>query len=146
MNFLNFNPKRSSTSRTTRRGRRGTASKCQPRVSNLETRISHPELRIPNPESRILEKKTRVFAEAQPETQLDKPDNQKGQKGHRWCRPDEFWQMAGRAGRRGMDTQVRLQAKRKPLNCFGNFDRDRSNMIYFSPSRGLTAKIAVTSV
>ena len=35
-------------------------------------------------------------------TQLDKPDNQGG--GHRWCRTDEFWQMAGRAGRRGMDT------------------------------------------
>jgi hypothetical protein len=38
-------------------------------------------------------------------TQLDKPDNVAGQ-GHRWCRPDEFWQMAGRAGRRGMDTQA----------------------------------------
>jgi superfamily II DNA/RNA helicase len=36
-------------------------------------------------------------------TQLDKPDNQG--RGHRWCRCDEFWQMAGRAGRRGMDTQ-----------------------------------------
>jgi hypothetical protein len=36
-------------------------------------------------------------------TQLDKPDNQGG--GHRWCRCDEFWQMAGRAGRRGMDTR-----------------------------------------
>jgi len=36
-------------------------------------------------------------------TQLDKPDNQAG--GHRWCRTDEFWQMAGRAGRRGMDTE-----------------------------------------
>jgi hypothetical protein len=33
-------------------------------------------------------------------TQLDKPDG-KGSK--RMLRPDEFWQMAGRAGRRGMD-------------------------------------------
>jgi len=36
-------------------------------------------------------------------TQLDKPKNMAV--GHRWCRPDEFWQMAGRAGRRGMDTE-----------------------------------------
>jgi superfamily II RNA helicase len=36
-------------------------------------------------------------------TQLDKP-NDLGE-GHRWLRPDEFWQMAGRAGRRGMDVR-----------------------------------------
>jgi ATP-dependent helicase YprA (DUF1998 family) len=36
-------------------------------------------------------------------TQLDKPDDVG--KGHRWLRPDEFWQMAGRAGRRGMDVK-----------------------------------------
>ena len=32
-------------------------------------------------------------------TQLDKPDDEPGSKGHRWLRVDEFWQMAGRAGR-----------------------------------------------
>ena len=36
-------------------------------------------------------------------TQLDKPDDLGT--GHRWLRPDEFWQMAGRAGRRGMDVR-----------------------------------------
>jgi len=36
-------------------------------------------------------------------TQLDKPDD--CGPGHRWLRPDEFWQMAGRAGRRGMDVK-----------------------------------------
>ena len=35
-------------------------------------------------------------------TQLDKP-NDTGKPGHRNLRPDEFWQMAGRAGRRGLD-------------------------------------------
>lgn len=35
-------------------------------------------------------------------TQLDKPT---GQDSKRWLRTDEFWQMAGRAGRRGMDTK-----------------------------------------
>ena len=35
-------------------------------------------------------------------TQLDKP-NDGDMPGHRTLRPDEFWQMAGRAGRRGMD-------------------------------------------
>jgi superfamily II RNA helicase len=34
-------------------------------------------------------------------TQLDKPTDQRGQT--RTLRPDEFWQMAGRSGRRGMD-------------------------------------------
>ena len=39
-------------------------------------------------------------------TQLDKPDNSgTGGGGYRWARTDEFWQMAGRAGRRGMDTE-----------------------------------------
>ena len=32
-------------------------------------------------------------------TQLDKPDDEPGSNGHRWLRVDEFWQMAGRAGR-----------------------------------------------
>ena len=36
-------------------------------------------------------------------TQLDKPNDGPGKTGHRCLRPDEFWQMAGRAGRRGMD-------------------------------------------
>ncbi len=36
-------------------------------------------------------------------TQLDKPDDLGT--GHRWLRPDEFWQLAGRAGRRGMDVR-----------------------------------------
>ena len=36
-------------------------------------------------------------------TQLDKPNDGPGKTGHRSLRPDEFWQMAGRAGRRGMD-------------------------------------------
>mmetsp|Transcript_64461 Transcript_64461/g.171886 ORF Transcript_64461/g.171886 Transcript_64461/m.171886 type:complete len:483 (+) Transcript_64461:1224-2672(+) len=36
-------------------------------------------------------------------TQLDKPNDGPGKTGHRNLRPDEFWQMAGRAGRRGMD-------------------------------------------
>ena len=35
-------------------------------------------------------------------SQLDKPDDG-DRPGHRSLRPDEFWQMAGRAGRRGMD-------------------------------------------
>ena len=35
-------------------------------------------------------------------SQLDKP-NDGDRPGHRSLRPDEFWQMAGRAGRRGMD-------------------------------------------
>ena len=35
-------------------------------------------------------------------SQLDKP-NDGDKPGHRSLRPDEFWQMAGRAGRRGMD-------------------------------------------
>ena len=35
-------------------------------------------------------------------SQLDKP-NDLNKAGHRALRPDEFWQMAGRAGRRGMD-------------------------------------------
>jgi len=35
-------------------------------------------------------------------SQLDKPDDG-DRPGHRRLRPDEFWQMAGRAGRRGMD-------------------------------------------
>lgn len=37
-------------------------------------------------------------------TQVDKPKD-KNEGGHRWLRPDEFWQMAGRAGRRGMDVK-----------------------------------------
>ena len=37
-------------------------------------------------------------------TQLDKPDDTGAKQGHRWLRVDEFWQMAGRAGRRGMDS------------------------------------------
>lgn len=37
-------------------------------------------------------------------TQLDKPKDMNAG-GHRWLRPDEFWQMAGRAGRRGMDVK-----------------------------------------
>lgn len=36
-------------------------------------------------------------------TQVDKV--QESGNGHRWLRPDEFWQMAGRAGRRGMDVK-----------------------------------------
>jgi superfamily II RNA helicase len=36
-------------------------------------------------------------------TQVDKVEE--SGKGHRWLRPDEFWQMAGRAGRRGMDVK-----------------------------------------
>lgn len=36
-------------------------------------------------------------------SQLDKPDDTGAKEGHRWLRVDEFWQMAGRAGRRGLD-------------------------------------------
>lgn len=36
-------------------------------------------------------------------TQVDKVEESGN--GHRWLRPDEFWQMAGRAGRRGMDVK-----------------------------------------
>ena len=36
-------------------------------------------------------------------SQLDKPDDTGSKQGHRWLRVDEFWQMAGRAGRRGLD-------------------------------------------
>mmetsp|Transcript_38853 Transcript_38853/g.89223 ORF Transcript_38853/g.89223 Transcript_38853/m.89223 type:complete len:715 (-) Transcript_38853:368-2512(-) len=36
-------------------------------------------------------------------SQVDKPNDGPGKTGHRPLRPDEFWQMAGRAGRRGMD-------------------------------------------
>jgi len=37
-------------------------------------------------------------------TQLDKPDDTGAKQGHRWLRVDEFWQMAGRAGRRSLDS------------------------------------------
>lgn len=38
-------------------------------------------------------------------SQLDKPDHSDDGNSHRWLRTDEFWQMAGRAGRRGMDVR-----------------------------------------
>lgn len=38
-------------------------------------------------------------------TQVDKPNDLDEGESHRWFRTDEFWQMAGRAGRRGMDVQ-----------------------------------------
>jgi len=47
-------------------------------------------------------------------TQMNKPTG--GDGASRWLRPDEFWQMAGRAGRRGMDTHgyVMYVPTRKP--------------------------------
>ena len=50
----------------------------------------------PNPNPNPTQARSVVFS------QLDKP-NDGDLPGHRSLRPDEFWQMAGRAGRRGMD-------------------------------------------
>jgi replicative superfamily II helicase len=54
-------------------------------------------------------------------TQLDKPTNKENK---RWLRNDEFWQMAGRSGRRGMDTKgyvIYYPMKRVcPFNVFKN--------------------------
>ena len=56
----------------------------------------------PNPNPNRNEVGVNMPARSVTFSQLDKP-NDGDLPGHRPLRPDEFWQMAGRAGRRGMD-------------------------------------------